>query len=73
MILYINLNPVHHKFVVDLKNYQHSSYNAIISNKPTLIKRDEVLEILGGLNNFIHLIKNKKLQIDEQLESMIFE
>ncbi|MDY7393908.1 transposase [Aureibaculum sp. 2210JD6-5] len=73
IILYIHLNPVHHGFVSNLDKYQHSSYNAIISDKPTLIERYEVLEMLGGLDNFIHVIKNKKLQIDEQLESMIFE
>jgi len=73
LILYINLNPVHHEFVNDLDKYRHSSYKALIYDKPTLLQRNEVLELLGGLDNFTHIIKNKKLNIDEQLESMIFE
>ena len=73
LILYINLNPVHHGFISNLDLYRHSSYKALISDKPTLLKRDEALEMFGGLDNFIHVIHHKKLQIDEQLESMIFE
>lgn len=73
LILYINLNPVHHGFTSNMEDYKHSSYKAIISQKPTLIKRAEVLDLLGGRENFMYVIKNKKLLIDEQMEALIFE
>jgi REP element-mobilizing transposase RayT len=42
---YIHLNPVKHNFTTTL-DYPYSSYNSIISNKNTLLKRDELLSYL---------------------------
>jgi putative transposase len=52
LILYVHLNPKHH---LDLKfqDYKYSSYQAFISNKETKIEKEEVLKLLGGLENFI--------------------
>ncbi|SEH73728.1 REP element-mobilizing transposase RayT [Paenimyroides aquimaris] len=52
-IVYIHLNPIKHRFSEDFQGYFHSSFNALISNKSTKLKRKEVLELFGGKENFI--------------------
>lgn len=52
LIVYINLNPVLHGFVDFPYQWNYSSYKATISNQPTKIRRDEVIDLFGGLNNF---------------------
>lgn len=54
-ILYCHLNPIKHKFENDFKRYKYSSYQSLISNKITLLKRNEVFELFGGIENFIYL------------------
>jgi len=52
IIPYIHGNPVRKKLCNELKEWKFSSYNSIISEKKTNIKRKEVLNLFGGLNNF---------------------
>jgi len=58
-IIYIHLNPVKHGFLEDFQQYSHSSFNALVSNKSTKLKRKEVWELFGGKENFIdaHYLK----------------
>ena len=58
-ICYIHLNPVKHLFS-DTLEYPHSSYNAMISKEKTLLKRDEVLEFFGDLENFVYCHEMKR-------------
>ncbi|MBD0723587.1 hypothetical protein B6A10_00170 [Flavobacterium sp. L1I52] len=62
LILYVHLNPKHH-LDANFKEYKFSSYQAFISNKETRIKREEVLDLFGGIENFIfcHNQKNEIL------------
>lgn len=53
MIFYIHNNPVHHGFVKQMSLYPWSSYETVISDKPTKLKRKEVVELFGDLENFI--------------------
>ena len=64
LIYYINNNSVHHGFVKNAIEYPWSSYNSIISEKPTKIKRNRVLEIFEGRENFISYHKNEHNLID---------
>ena len=52
LIVYIHLNPF------DLKenymDFRFSSYLAIVSNKKTNVKRDEVIKVFENLENFIY-------------------
>lgn len=59
MILYIHHNPVHHGFCDDFKDYPHSSYHFINSDKETYLKRAEVLRWFDGCEGFIesHQVK----------------
>jgi len=51
LVVYIHLNPIKHGFSNNL-SYPYSSYNSIISNKKTLLKRDEVLYYFDDIENF---------------------
>jgi REP element-mobilizing transposase RayT len=52
LVLYLHSNPVHHGFVKKVEDWTWSSYHAFLFLKPTKLKRDEVLEWYGGLENF---------------------
>ena len=53
LINYIHLNPVNHGFVNKPCEWGFSSYNDILSDKPSILKQDFVLESFGGISNFI--------------------
>jgi len=54
LIYYIHNNPVHHGFVKQMSLYPWSSYETIVSDKPTMLKRDEVIKLFGDKENFIN-------------------
>jgi len=54
LVIYIHQNPVHHGFTDDFRDYPWSSYNSIISDKPTKLKRSEVLKWFDDCQNFTH-------------------
>lgn len=53
LIFYIHNNPVQHGFVKQMSLYPWSSYDSIVSEKPTMIKRNEVLALYGDKENFV--------------------
>jgi putative transposase len=53
LVVYIHANPLKHQVMKDFTKYRWSSYQAIISNRYTLIKRDGVLKWFGDRHNFI--------------------
>ena len=60
LIFYIHNNPVHHGFVTQMSLYPWSSYETIISDIPTKLKRSEVIEIYGGVDNFLYYHKQQQ-------------
>jgi putative transposase len=48
LIFYIHANPQQHGLVDDFRDWKWSSYNSILSDKPTKVKKDGVLEWFGG-------------------------
>jgi REP element-mobilizing transposase RayT len=70
LILYIHLNPTHHEFVNDFRFYKHSSFNSIVSNKPTSLLREYVLSIFENRQNFIDAHQIREVHI---LESITLE
>ncbi|UPT70334.1 MAG: transposase [Flavobacterium sp. JAD_PAG50586_2] len=54
VIVYIHNNPVHHNICNHPLEYPWSSYITCVSNKPTKLKRKEILEIFSGSENFRH-------------------
>jgi REP element-mobilizing transposase RayT len=53
LICYIHNNPVQHGFVKQMNLYPWSSYDSILSEKPTKIKRKEILKLYGNKEEFI--------------------
>jgi putative transposase len=53
LIYYIHNNPVHHGFTKTANEYPWSSYDSVLSEKPTKLKREEVIAIYGSKENFI--------------------
>ena len=52
LIFYIHNNPVKHGLVDDYKLYPYSSYNSIISHKPTRLARTEVLGLFENKEGY---------------------
>lgn len=53
LIFYIHNNPVKHGFVDKMNLYPWSSFESITSDKPTMIKRNEVITIFGDKEGFL--------------------
>lgn len=52
LINYIHRNPQKHGFVEDFRDYPYSSYNAMLSDRATRLKREEVLAWFVGKERF---------------------
>ena len=52
-IFYIHKNAVHHGLTEVIGQWPHDSYRAILSSQATAIKRAEVIEWFGSLEEFI--------------------
>ena len=74
LIFYIHYNPQKHGFVDDFHDWEWSSYETLIGTGETKLKRDEVLFIFNGGQEFkrFHqgMVDEKKLAmlIDEEFE-----
>ncbi len=53
VVHYLHANPVHHRFVKALGIWAHTSYKIFLSNMPTKLERQYVLDMFGGLEQFI--------------------
>ena len=73
LIVYINLNPIYHGFASNLNEYKHSSFLALTSNKTTLLKRDEVLQLFDNKENFKYYLESQKLEFNEKLKLLTLE
>lgn len=54
LVNYIHMNPVEAKLSSKPKEWKHSSYPGIVSNRSTLVLIDEVLSWFDDRENFIH-------------------
>ena len=71
LIFYIHNNPVHHGFVEDLNLYPWSSYGTILSEKATMLRRTEVLELYGSKENYVSF--HQKQPNTEDILDLIIE
>jgi putative transposase len=69
IITYIHQNPVIAGLVKNMADYKYSSYCAYLSDKGTMLKKQEVLEWFGGLDSFIdhHKISLDQREISKRL------
>lgn len=55
VIAYIHQNPQRHGFVDDFRDWKWSSFSVLLSDKPTKLKRDAVMEWFGGKEGYLDL------------------
>jgi putative transposase len=66
VIYYIHRNPMHHNYVDNPAHYMYSSYNSIISDDPTQIQKQFVLELFDSRDNFIYF-HHHQFEVDKLL------
>jgi putative transposase len=67
LVHYIHLNPQKHGFVKDFRDWPYSSYHALLSDHPTHLQREQVLEWFSGRVEFdaVHqLLTDEKSILD---------
>ncbi len=52
LVHYIHFNPQKHGFIADFRDYPHSSYKSLLSDRPTRLEREGVLNWFGGRAGF---------------------
>ncbi len=50
--IYIHQNPRNHGILNDFTEWKYSSYQALVSTKPTNLEREYVLDWFGGVDQF---------------------
>jgi putative transposase len=53
LVRYIHFNPQKHGFVQNFQEYPYSSYRAMLSDQPTKLMRDVVLQMFSGQAEFV--------------------
>ena len=71
LIVYVNTNSIHHE-IADYKNYPFSSFKALISDKNTHLKRNQVIKLFDSVENFKYMLENKKMNL-EVIQNLVFE
>ena len=73
MIRYIHFNPVFHGMTSHPAEWQYSSYHAFISEKPTKLKRNSVLEWFGGKEPFLKFHHSIQQDEIEKIRHLLFD
>lgn len=55
LAVYIHQNPQKHKFIEDFRDWDYSSYPPLISNAPTRLQRDRMMDLFGSRDDFIRI------------------
>ncbi len=68
IIGYIIANAVKHSYSLSTENYPHSAYDSLLSDKPTYLLREEVINWFGNKDIFINYIRNyeSSIQVDKK-------
>ncbi len=64
-IIYIHANPVKHKLISDFTQYRWSSWKSILSEAPTQLLRNEIIEWFGSRTLFISAHKEMAKDYEE--------
>ena len=64
LVLYIHLNPEKHEIDSNFKNYAYSSYRAYISERSSLLNREEILGYFDNKENFTFCHQSRKIKYD---------
>ena len=63
LIGYIHMNPLKHGYVKTPEEWHYSSYNTYLDTGKTLLNREEVMKLFGGMENFKLYHDLKKAEI----------
>lgn len=55
VVLYIHRNPIHHKYVKELKHWIYSSYTDVLLNKPSIFRKEELINWFSSKETFIKM------------------
>jgi len=67
-INYIHQNPVKHKFVDAPEGWHYSSFNSILSNKPTLLAREQIIDWFGSKESYLDFHLKETIQLNTDWE-----
>ena len=65
IVFYLHTNPQKHKLITDFRNYKYSSYQSILSDKNTDLKRDEIIAWFGSKQMFEKYHDERYLTVDD--------
>jgi REP-associated tyrosine transposase len=55
LIVYIHQNPQKHKFVDDFREWNYSSYHLLVSELPSRLQKEKVIELFGSIEDFVRI------------------
>jgi hypothetical protein len=55
VLAYIHQNPQKHGFVSDFRDWKYSSYGIILTRKPAIVNREEVMKWFGTKEDYLSL------------------
>ena len=55
VMAYIHQNPQKHRFVKDFREWKYSSYRIMLTGKPAIVKREEVMKWFGTREDYLSL------------------
>jgi hypothetical protein len=69
LVHYIHFNPQKHGFVADFREWPYSSYHTLLTDEPTHLKRDQVLDWFDGRSKFVDM--HQTLADEKGIKSLI--
>ncbi len=60
LVLYIHHNPENHNLIQDFKKYKFSSYNSILSQSKSNLKKEEIISWFEDMENFKFVHRQRK-------------
>lgn len=73
LVAYINLNAVYHGFVDDVYAYKYSSFLSLLSDKDTILEREEVISLFEDRENFKFCIEQKNTTFGNKFKNVLLE
>ena len=68
LIVYIHQNPQKHRFTEDFREWKYSSYHMLVSEVPSRLQRDKVMQLFGSSEDFVRI--HQEIQPWDGLEDM---
>ncbi len=53
LIYYIHFNPQQHGFITDFRNWEFTSWHALLSDKETFLAKEKIMEWFGSKKHFV--------------------